>query len=248
MAFLMSAFRPSTTRAATALRSAPVRGVLLPGLFTLGALAALAALAGAAGAAEVDYVGYAWETGGLVVSQPGDRLAVATVITQIDPMFGVDLGAQEATLYIEGLVSEGAATDPVTGATVISYAGGTLEVHAGAARNHDWGTSPANATVPSTFTDGALVFSGVFRGFTLSLMPSGVGIFEGQLDGTGGSALGGPCANCAYTFAGTFAGPTGANIPAGYDLQVDGLLSVERAVATQSSSWGSLKQLFNTAR
>lgn len=242
MAFLTSDFRPATTRAATALRSTTVLGVLLPGLLTL------AALAGTAGAAEIDYVGYAWESGGLATSQPGDQLSVATVITQADPLFGMDLGAQEATLYIDGLLSQGAATDPVTGATVISYTGGTLAIFAGPARNHDWGTNPANATVPSTFTDGALVFAGNFTGFTLSLLPSGMGIFEGQVDGAGGSALGGPCVNCAYTFAGTFAGPTGANIPLGYDLQVDGVLSVEQAVAAETSSWGSLKQLFNSAR
>lgn len=211
-------------------------------------LAALATGASIAGAAEVDYVGYAWETGGLAASQPGDQLSIATVITQIDPLFGVDLNAVEATLLIEGLTSGGSTVDPSTGATVITYSGGTIAIHADAARNHDWGTSPANATVPGTFTDGDLVFSGVFTGFVVSLLPSGAGIFEGYVDGTGGSALAGPCANCAYTFAGTFAAPTGAQIPAGYDLQVDGVLEVESAVSVETLNWGSLKQMFNPGR
>jgi hypothetical protein len=199
-------------------------------------------------AAEVDYVGFAWETGGIAASLPGDQLSIATVVTQIDPLFEVDLNAVEATLHIEGLVSQGSFVDPSTGAVTITYAGGTIAIFADAARNHDWGTNPANATVPGTFTDGDLVFSGVFTGFVVSLLPSGAGIFEGYIDGTGGSALAGPCAGCAYTFAGTFAAPTGAQIPEGYDLQVDGVLEVESAVSTETMNWGSLKQLFNPGR
>ncbi|RPH93041.1 MAG: hypothetical protein EHM68_16270 [Lysobacterales bacterium] len=218
--------------------SLPVASLLLGGL--LGAADVRAA--------EVDYVGFAWETGGLAASLPGDQLSIATVVTQIDPLFGVDLNAVEATLHIEGLVSQGSFVDPSTGATTITYAGGTIAILADAARNHDWGTNPANATVPGTFTDGDLVFSGVFTGFVVSLLPSGAGIFEGYIDGTGGSALAGPCASCAYTFAGTFAAPTGAQIPEGYDLQVDGVLEVESAVGTETLNWGSLKQLFNPGR
>ncbi len=138
--------------------------------------------------------------------------------------------------------------DGGTGATVITYSGGNLVLHASGSHNADWGTNPLNATVPSTYTDGSLIFSGVFTSFTVSLLPSGIGVFEGQLDGTGGSALGGPCANCAYTFAGTFSAPTGANIPEGYDVQVDGLLTVESAIATETVSWGTLKQLYNPGR
>lgn len=214
-----------------------------------GALAlGLLALAAPARAAQVDYVGFAWESGGLAASLPGDELAIAAVVSQIDPLFDVDLGAREATLFITGLVSQGAVFNPSTGATTISYAGGAVTLHAGAARNHDWGTNPANATVPSTFIDGDLVFSGVFTAFAVTMLPSGVGVFEGLVDGTGGSALAGPCANCAYTFAGTFSAPTGAQVPAGYDLQVDGVLEVESAVAVETVNWGTLKQLFNPGR
>lgn len=216
---------------------------------SLGALAlGLMALAAPARAAEVDYVGFAWESGGLAASLPGDELAIATVVTQIDPLFGVDLGVSEATLFIDGLVSQGAVVDGSTGATTITYGGGSLAVHAGALRNHAWGTNPANGTVPATFIDGELIFSGVFTGFAVTLLPSGLGIFEGYVDGTGGTALAGPCGGCAYTFAGTFTGPVGAQIPEGYDLQVDGVLEVESAVAVEAVNWGSLKALFNPGR
>jgi hypothetical protein len=199
-------------------------------------------------AAEVDYVGYAWETGGLAASLPGDQLSIATVVTQIDPLFGVDLNGVESTLFIEGLSSQGSFVNPSTGATTITYSGGTIAIYADAARNSDWGVNPANATAPGTFIDGELIFSGVFTGFAVILTGSGVGVFEGSIDGTGGTALSGPCANCAYTFAGTFGATTGAQIPEGYDLQVDGVLEVESAVGVETINWGSLKQLFNPGR
>ena len=98
------------------------------------------------------------------------------------------------------------------------------------------------------FVDGDLVFSGNFTSFTLILDPSGGGVFEGYVDGTGGSALAGPCSGCAYTFSGTFAAPTGAQIPAGYDLQIDGVLDVESTVSVESMSWGAVKNLYNPGR
>lgn len=239
MTFITCAFRP---------RAAQRPGAFALGLFLVGLSVLSLTAAAPARAAEVDFVGYAWETGGLAQSQVGDQLAIATVVTQIDALFGVNLAAQEGTLYIDGLTSLGSTYDETTGATVIAYSGGTIRVFADGTRNADWGVNPANATVPSTFTDGSLVFSGVFLNFTVRLLSSGLGVFDGQINGTGGSALGGPCANCAYTFSGTFGDPTGANIPSGYDLQVDGILTIESAVATETINWGSLKQLYNPGR
>lgn len=212
------------------------------------ALIALAtAGASPAGAASVDYVGFAWESGTLSPSNPGDELSIAAAVTQIDPLFEVDLGATEGTIFISGLISTGSFVDG-GGNTVITYTGGDLELFADAAFNKDWGTNPANGTVPSTFVDGDLVFSGVFTSFVVVISPSGAGIFEGLLDGTGGSALSGPCSGCAYTFAGTFAAPTGAQIPAGYDLQIDGVLDVESTVSVETMNWGTVKQLYAPGR
>lgn len=199
-------------------------------------------------AAEVDYVGYAWESGGLASSLPGDELSVAAVVTQMDRIFEVDLNAVEATLHIAELTSLGSSVNPSTAITSISYAGGTIAIYAGPARNHDWGVNPANATVPGTFVDGELIFEGVFTDFSIKLTGSGLGVFEGDIDAIGGSALAGPCSDCAYTFAGTFATPTGALIPAGYDLQVDGVLEVESTVAIETMSWGNVKHLFHRSR
>jgi len=216
-----------------------LRAALAPALIVL-----LACAAPSARAAVADYVGFGWEAGGLGTSDPGDGLAFATVVTQIDPHFEIDLGMVEATLFIDGLVSDGGFVNGATGVTTIPYSGGTLRLYADPSGNHDWGVNPANGTVPGTFVDGELLFEGTFTSFTLILQPSGGGVFEGYLDGTGGSSLAGPCTDCAYTFAGTFASPTGAQIPEGYDLQVDGVLEVESTVAVESLTWGTLKQMF----
>jgi len=200
--------------------------------------------ANASRAAMVDYVGFGWETGGITTSLPGDELAIAAVVTQIDALFGIDLNAVEGTLYIEGLTSLGAVFNPSTEVTSISYTGGTLSLYADPSWDHDWGTNPASGTVPGTFVNGDLLFEGTFTDFSLLLQASGGGVFEGYLHATGGSALAGPCSDCAYTFAGAFATPSGAQIPEGYDLQVDGVLEIESAVATENINWGSLKNLY----
>lgn len=203
---------------------------------TIGATASQAAVA--------DYVGFGWETGGIETSLPGDELAIATVVTQIDAIFEVDLNTVEGTLYIDGLTSLGAVVNPSTGVTTISYTGGTLRLYADPSKDHDWGTFPANGTVPGTFVNGDLLFEGTFTNFTLILQGSGGGVFEGYLNGTGGSALAGPCSDCAYTFAGAFTTPSGAQIPEGYDMQVDGVLEIESAVAIENVNWGSFKTLY----
>ena len=206
------------------------------------ALCVVTAFAGQpASAAVVDYVGYGWETGGIETSDSGDELAMAFVVTQIDQLFGVDLGLEEATIYIDGLVSGGGVT--ANGTTTIDYTGGTLRLYADPSFDSDWGVDPVNATVPGTFVNGELVFEGAFTYFSLVMLPGG-GAFEGYLDGVGGSAIGQPCTNCAYTFGGTFTSDSGAQIPGGYDMQIDGVLDVESAVATETVSFGSLKTLY----
>lgn len=194
-------------------------------------------------AAVVDYVGYGWETGGTDESLPGDELSLAFVVTGIDPLFGVDLGLTEATIFIDGLVSPGAVTNSED-VTTISYTGGTLRLYADASFDSDWGTEPANGTVPSTFVNGELIFEGTFTSFVLVHGPGG-GVFEGFLNGTGGSALANACSNCAYTFGGSFDNrSSGAQIPAGYDLQIDGILDVEGTVATENMSLDGVKSLY----
>jgi hypothetical protein len=193
--------------------------------------------------ATIDYYGYAWEDGGFPPSDPGDELWFTGVAVTVAPIFGVDLSSEELTFYMHGLISTGEV--PIGGGNVmISYTGGMLEIYRDAAMNADWGVSPPNATSPPTFVDGSLYFSGSFTSMTVYMTPDGYGAYEGTLDGIGGEMITSVCNNCVYTWGGTFTPATGAQIPDGYDLQVDGVFEIEEAVGTDETTWGAVKALF----
>ena len=192
----------------------------------------------------VDYYGYGWETGGFLPSDPGDVLEFSGVADFVNPLIDADLGTYEVTLYFYDLVSTGEFVDGGTGNTFVSYAGGTLEVYRDAAKNADWGVFPPNATSPSTFMDGTLLFQGSFTSFNMVLTPSGAGAYEGLLDGIAGLILSDFCDDCAYTWGGSFTQDTGAQIPDGYDLQLDGVLELDQAVPAEPTAWGALKALY----
>ncbi len=192
----------------------------------------------------VDYLGYGWETGGILPSDAGDELVITSVADNVDPAFGVDLGTTELTLHIYGLVSTGQVD--MGGYIGVNYSGGTMEIYQDAALNADWGVNPPNLTSPSTFNDGDLFFRGTFTSFTIYFDAAGAyGSFEANLDGVDGSIINSMCTNCVYTWGGTFSQEAGAQIPAGYDLQIDGVFEIDSAVPVQATSWGSVKALFN---
>jgi len=195
-------------------------------------------------ASAIDYFGYAWETGGFPPSDPGDVMIFTGVGDYADPIFGIDFGTEEATFYMYDLVSTGEV--PLEGGSVmINYTGGYLEIYRDAAMNADWGIAPPNLTSPSTFMDGTLFFKGSFNSMTLYLNPGGDGVYEGTLDGIGGTMIDDVCTGCVYTWGGNFTPPSGAQIPDGYDIQIDGVFEIEEAVSTEDYSWGSVKALFN---
>jgi hypothetical protein len=195
-------------------------------------------------ASDIDYLGYAWETGGFPPSDPGDVLVFTGVGNAADPVFGVDLTTEELTFYMYDLVSTGS-VDIGGGTLMINFTGGYLEIYRDAAMNADWGIAPPNATSPSTFIDGTLFFLGSFNSMTLFLTTAGDGSYEGSLDGIGGTMIDDVCTGCVYTWGGNFTPPSGAQIPDGYDIQVDGVFEIEEAVSTEGASWGSVKALFN---
>jgi hypothetical protein len=191
----------------------------------------------------IDYVGFGWEDGGFPPSNPGDQLFVTSVGVSADAIFGVDLGTEELTIYVYGLISTGEI--PIGGGTnVVAYTGGFLEIYRDSAQNADWGINPPNATAPSTFTDGTLFFKGAFVDFTLFLGASGGGSFEGNLNGIGGELIDDVCTGCAYTVGGAFTTDVGAQIPEGYDLQIDGVFEIEATVSTEETTWGNMKALY----
>ena len=173
-----------------------------------------------------------------------DYLLSFTAITDaVDPSLGIDLNAIEVTFYAFDLVSTGEFTDG-SGNTVIAYTGGTLEVYQDLSQDADWGVFPPNATSPSTFNNGTLLFRGPFNDFTIVLQPSGAGAYEGHLDGVAGLLLSVLCSDCGYTWGGAFTEDTGAQIPDGYDLQLDGSFEVDIPVTTETSNWSQVKSLY----
>ena len=209
------------------------------------ALVLVFGLAGAAYAQgpKVDYLGFAWEDGGFPSSNPGDVFNFLGEATAADLIFGVDLGSTELTFIMSDLVSTGDV--PLGGGTsMVAYVGGTLEIYADGAQNADYGTNPPSPTAPGTFNDGTLFFRGEFTDFSIFINAAGAGAFEGNLDGIAGTVISDVCTGCIYTWGGTFTTDTGAQIPAGYDMQVDGIFEIEAAVPTETSSWGGVKSLY----
>ena len=194
--------------------------------------------------AVIDYFGFGWETGGLPPSNPGDELVFTGVADFLDPIFGVDLATEEVTFHVYDLISTGEI--PLGGGTIlVGYTGGSLDIYRDASKNADWGTFPPNATSPSTFSDGTLLFSGSFVDFALFLnTATGGGSYEGNLQGIAGEILASPCGGCAYTWGGAFSEASGAQIPDGYDLQMDGQFEIDESVGTRATDWSSVKALY----
>jgi len=211
-------------------------------LFLCGLVFALCASAANAQVAIADYLGFGWEDGGLPPSNPGDMLQIAAIVNSADPIFGLNLATEEATIYVSGLLSTGGIPDGF-GNTIIAYVGGTLEVWRDPAQNADWGIFPPNATAPSTFMDGSLLLQATFNDFVLILTPSGSGAYEGHLDGVAGALIS-ACTDCIYTWGGSFDSNAGAQMPDGYDVQIDGVLEVDESISTRHESFGAIKSLF----
>jgi len=192
----------------------------------------------------VDYYGFGWETGGILPSVMGDELVITCSADNVDPAFGVDLGTAELTLHIHDLISAGQVD--MGGYYAINFTGGMMDVYEDQVMNADWGTNPPNGVSPSTFADGSLFFSGQFTSFTMYFDGSGSsGSFSGTLDGVGGSIIDQMCTSCVYTWGGAFTMGASAQIPVGYDLQIDGVFEIDSAVDNEPTSWGSVKALFH---
>lgn len=191
----------------------------------------------------VDYLGYGWEQGG-PLKAAGDELIITATSTYVHPAFGVDLGTEELTFHVSGLISNGPMD--FMGSTMTNYTGGILEIYQDPLMNAAWGVNPPNATSPGSFQEGSLFFAGAFTAFTMFFDPSGsFGSFEGTLDGVAGSIIDGVCSDCVYTWGGAFQTGSGAQVPEGYWIQVDGVFEIDAAVSSEAASWGSVKALFN---
>lgn len=196
----------------------------------------------------IDYQGYAWETGGFPPSNAGDEFKFVGVVDSLDSRFGVSLSTHEVTIYVHSLLSTGQ-VDIGGGVLSIAYTGGDIELYDDASPDHDYGTNPPNPpATPNSFVDGTPFLIGTLSDFFLFFDPSsGQGAYEGNCAFTSGSGLGtlNLLNASGYTFGGAFdTNASGGNVPAGYDLQVDGVIEVEVIVGVEDKSWGAVKDLF----
>jgi hypothetical protein len=218
-----------------------------PFVLLLAAILGFAAVAQAQTSTEIiDFVGYAWEDGGFLPSNPGDELNIVGNTDMIDAVFGVNLVNDEVTIWVTDLISTGAVD--LGGYYGITYVGGTIEVWQDPSQNHLFGTFPPNGTAPSTFVDGNLLLGGTLDSFVLYYVPGAAsGSYDANVTWTAGSALSTVLGiqNDGFTFGGVLDEPlAGPTIPDGYDLQVDGEVQVKVIISVEDKTWSGVKGLY----
>jgi hypothetical protein len=212
-------------------------------------LAASGALAPAPSNADllVQFRGHLWETGGLLPSNPGDVLQLVAAADTIATFFGVDLDMHEVTIWVGDLVSSGQTS--VGGFIAVTYASGPIELWLDPAKDHAFGTSPPNATVPGTFRNGTLFLSGHATSmFVLLDTMFGSGAFEATVEFDGGSALATLLAHTGgalVQLGGVLdSSASGGHPPAGYDFEAFGLLDAIPGDPVTPATWGRVKALY----
>jgi hypothetical protein len=208
---------------------------------------------------------YAWETGynaASHLSAAGSQLSAVGVINGfLGPLAADDPNTPgtEYTYYLTGLTTAAGTTvtvGPTLSVYKTIYTGGTIVIYKGSPRNAAFGTNPPNATVPSTFIDGALYLSGTIPSFTTTVTrTNATGAYvNGAADSgdpangtwTGGSAL--PRVSvasspCPWRLTGGWdMRPT--DVLTGYVSQYDGKIDLNCPTPALPSTWGKVKSTY----
>lgn len=195
--------------------------------------------AGFAEEAIIDLSGHSWETGGFPPSNGGDVFAAVGIVNDVSAPLSWNPFVYSYTWYMRDLVSVG---EVVFGdLRLVSYSGGYFTVYRDALpSNHDYGTFPANATSPSTFSDGVAYLDGFFLDFSLSYNNTTLsGSFSGTLNFTGGLVY----PNLSATDGWTLGSDLGGTSPDGYDLNLNGEVYMQ-VIQVEDASWGAIKSLY----
>lgn len=176
----------------------------------------------------------------------GDSYFAVGAVTSFSPLLsGVVIPGTEHTFYLFDAV-----------AANTSFSGNVLEVlfqpHARIrlyedfANNLDYGTSPPNATSPSTFTDGTLIVGADVNQLELVYdYNSNVGIFDGTATLDEGSDLFAiPAGQRGGWLMSGQAGPPNSSVPSGYLNQLNGQIQVPSVTPVAHKTWGSIKALY----
>lgn len=195
-------------------------------------------------------------------SQPGSQMtAVGKVVLFCAPLLDkhalISNPAYEYTFIINA-TSTGTLTAPFgTSGTKwdTDYTGGTFSIYEGTPRNAPAASampaSPPNGTVPSTFTDGTAILSGVFDTFHIQTTRSSAGTWGSSVRGdyrfTGGtlySRVGGGSALFVGLWCSAGVGNGHCDIPAGYTAKPNAAWNSPQTTDATSSTWGAIKQLY----
>ena len=191
-----------------------------------------------------DFSGYSYLSG--PPAQVGTVTAVAAKFNAIqpNPVWPLEVLKREYTVMIRDLTI--ASVSSYGSFQVITYSGGTIEVHADAAMNGSWVPNPPNSVVPVTFLDGGADLIGVFTEMTLFFdTDSGTGTVSGLVNWEGGSKQGGMANPVGWTIFGGVSKQDGLGIPPGYDLAWDPqLYGPDVPNPVQRQSWGAVKSAF----
>jgi hypothetical protein len=185
-------------------------------------------------------------------AQIGQQLNLVALLSQVQdtapfPLPGITNWSTEYTLSIGGLTLATAPGDPVK-----TFTGGAIELWSESPGDAPWTpTTPVaaipafnGAQVPTTFTNGQLLLSGVFTQFATLFFGGQTGTITSTINWTSGSrladlqALG--IAN-DWHWNGFF--NVVAPVPPGYYRLYGGKIEHAVPVAVEASTWGSIKNL-----
>ena len=171
-----------------------------------------------------------------VPASVGGTLAMNSVVFDSPPAttpIPLDFDNFEYTLVIEGLV-----LDSVDGITE-TYSGGTITLYEDAATAADYADG-------STFSDGAVVLSGVFTTLSRTMFTATLGTVSGSIDWIGGDHLDdmAPLDQLGWPFLSGI-NASAAYVQPAYDENWDGKVEpTVPIVGGESMSWGDLKRQF----
>jgi hypothetical protein len=171
-----------------------------------------------------------------VPADVGGVLAMNSVVFDSPPAttpIPLDFDNYEYTIVIDGLV-----LDSVDGITQ-TYSGGTITLYEDA-------STPADYADGSTFTDGAVVLSGVITTLDRTVFTATLGTVNGFVDWTGGDHLNdmAPLDQLGWPFLSGI-NSTASYVQPGYDENWDGKVEpTVPIVASETMSWGDLKRQF----
>jgi hypothetical protein len=163
--------------------------------------------------------------------------------------FGDLLETHEVTFWVTGLTYVAQVQwPPGSPGVVMLYTGGSVVAYADVAKDHAYGVSPPNATVPETFINGTMVLRADLEKTSVSFRPDlGSGKIELALLNVESAALENlPAQLSSPHFSLTLeeGSLTDPDFPGGFDYRVQGVLQYFILTAVEESTFSKVKGLF----